>query len=100
MQPKLAEVKTLYESNARQIPEMMRKLASEIECPPVDGARPDQVLVIVRDSKTGHQNAYAWGDTNIETSTMMMVIQQQRLANIADAGDLWAIPHGGTAPKE
>ena len=96
----LAEVKTLYVSNARQIPEMMRKLASEIETPPVEGAKPDQVLCIVRDSKTGMQNAYAWGDTNIETSIMMMAIQQKRLANIADAGNLWDIPHGGTAPKE
>ena len=100
MPAKLAEVKTLYESNARQIPEMMRKLAGEIETPPVPGARPDQVLVILRDSKTGFQNAYAWGDTDIQTSIMMMVIQQKRLANIADAGDLWEIPHGGTAPKE
>lgn len=100
MTAKLAEVKTIYVSNARQIPEMMRKLAGEIEQPPVAGAAPDQVLCIVRDSKTGMQNAYAWGDTNIETSIMMMSIQQKRLANIADAGNLWDIPHGGTAPKE
>ena len=100
MSAKLAEVKTIYESNARQIPEMMRKLAGEIEQPPAEGAKPDQVLCIVRDSKTGMQNAYAWGDTNIQTSIMMMSIQQRRLANIADAGDLWSVPHGGTAPKE
>ncbi len=100
MSAKLAEVKTLYESNARQIPEMMRRLAGEIENPPVAGAKPDQVLCIVRDSRTGMQNAYAWGDTNIETSMMMLTIQQKRLASIADAGDLWVIPHGGSAPKE
>lgn len=100
MAAKLAEVKTIYESNARQIPEMMRKLAGEIEKPPVEGSCPDQVLCIVRDSKTGLQNAYAWGNTNIETSIMMLLIQQKRLSNIADAGDLWHIPHGGTAPKE
>lgn len=100
MSAKLAEVKILYESNARQIPEMMRKLADEIESPPVEGAKPDQVLCIVRDSKTGMQNAYAWGDTNIETSIMMLSIQQKRLSNIADAGNLWDVPHGGTAPKE
>lgn len=100
MTAKLAEVKTIYVSNARQIPEMMRKLAGEIEQPPVEGAAPDQVLCIVRDSKTGMQNAYAWGDTNIETSIMMLSIQQKRLSNIADAGNLWDIPHGGTAPKE
>lgn len=100
MTAKLAEVKTIYVSNARQIPEMMRKLAGEIEQPPVEGACPDQVLCIVRDSKTGMQNAYAWGDTDIQTSIMMMSIQQKRLANIADAGNLWDIPHGGTAPKD
>ena len=100
MPAKLAEVKTIYESNARQIPEMMRKLAGEIESPPIPGAVPDQVLCIVRDSKTGLQNAYAWGNTDIQTSIAMLSIQQKRLSNIMDAGDLWEIPHGGTAPKE
>lgn len=100
MPPKLAEVKVLYESNARQIPEMMRKLADEIEHPPVEGACPDQVVVVLRDSRTGYQNAYGWGDTNLETSMMMLTVQQKRFANIADAGNLWDIPHGGTTPKE
>lgn len=100
MPVQLAEVKTLYVSNARQIPEQMRMLANEIENPPVEGARPDQVLVIVRDSKTGMQNAYAWGDTSLEMSIQMLVVQQKRLANIADAGNLWDIPHGGSAPKK
>lgn len=100
MTVKLAEVKTIYVSNARQIPEMMRKLAGEIEQPPVEGAAPDQVLCIVRDSKTGMQNAYGWGDTSLETSIMMLTVQQQRFANIADAGNLWNIPCGGTTPKE
>lgn len=96
----LAEVKFLYKSNARQIPEMLRKLADEIENPPVPGSKPDQVVCIVRDSSTGFQNAYGWGDTSLETSMMMLTVQQKRFANIADAGNLWDVPHGGTTPKE
>lgn len=100
MPANLAEVKILYESNARQVPAMLRKLADEIENPPVPGACPDQVVCIVRDSRTGLQNAYGWGDTSLEISMMMLTVQQKRFANIADAGNLWDIPHGGTAPKE
>lgn len=100
MSAKLAEVKTLYESNARQIPEMLRKLAAEIENPPVAGVKPDQVVCIVRDSRTGMQSAYGWGDTDLQTSMMMLTVQQKRFANIADQGNLWDVPHGGTAPKE
>lgn len=97
--PKLAEVTTLYTVNARQIPEMMRKLAIEIDNPPVSDSQPDQAVVIIRDSRTGRLNLYGWGDLNINDSISMLSIGQQRLSNIAFGGDLWPVPVGGSTKE-
>jgi hypothetical protein len=99
MDKKLAAVTVLYESNARQIPEMMRKLANEIEAPPMP-SNVNQVLVIARDAKTGQMNVYAWGDIEIDNSISMLVQAQVRLADCADKGSLWKIPQGGSTPKD
>jgi hypothetical protein len=93
---KLSEVKTLYAVNARQIPEMMRKLASEIENPPNKEARVNQAVVVIRDSSTGCLNIYGWGDLNINDSISMLSIGQARLADVAFSGSLWSIPVGGS----
>lgn len=92
---KLAAVETLYKSNARQIPEMLRKMADNIENPPVPDVKPDQGLFILRDSKTGQINLYAWGDLDINDSLAMLAIGTKRLSSIADNGGLWEIPTGG-----
>lgn len=90
--PKLAEVKTIYKDNARLIPEMLRKLADNVEN--FNSERPsiDQAVCIIRDSSTGKLNIYGWGDTSIDNSISMVSQALRRLSNIADAGDLWDIP--------
>jgi hypothetical protein len=92
---KLAEVKTLYNSNARQIPEMLRKLANDLGNPPDPSINPDQSLFILRDSKTGQVNIYAWGDVTVEISLALLAIGTRRLSSIADDGGLWPVPVGG-----
>jgi hypothetical protein len=96
----ILKVVGLYESNSRQIPEMMRKLAGEIECPPVSGVKVDQALFICRDSSTGKINMYGWGDVGIEDSLAMIAMASHKLSSIAYGGDLWDIPQGGSSPKD
>lgn len=100
MTAKLAEVKTLYQSNARQIPEMMRELASDIDDPPVPDTRPDQAVCVIRDSKTGQLNVYGWGDVNIAESIGILAFASSRLCEVGFGGDLWKIATGGVSPKE
>jgi hypothetical protein len=90
-------VTTLFESNARQIPQMLRKLADDIErLTPT----PDEAIMVIRDSKTGRFNIYGWGDTTTERGVHMLALAQHKLLGLSDGGDLWPIPVGGTMPKE
>lgn len=97
---KLTVVTALYETNARQIPEMLRKLAADVESPPLDDAKPDQCVCIIRDSATGRLNVYGWGDIGIEDSLAMLSLANRKLCALTDGGSLWPIPQGGSAPKE
>lgn len=97
---KLAEVKTLYVSNARQIPEMMRKLAGEVERPPVPGVHVDQALCVIRDSCTGRFNVYGWGDVTIDSSLSLLAQAQQQLVQVARGGDLWTMNTAGMTPPD
>lgn len=96
----LSLVTTLFETNARQIPEMMRKLASEVERPPVPDVNIDQAVCIVRDSSTGQLNIYGWGEITTEQSIAMIAIATQQLSSLAFGGNLWPINQGGSAPKD
>lgn len=88
---KLASVTELYDSNARQIPAMLRKLAGDIESPPVEDAAVDQVLCVIRDSRTGRVNVYGWGTIDLNDSIAMATIAQRQLSVLADAGVLWVL---------
>lgn len=92
----ISEVKVLYDSNARQIPDMLRQLAGNIESPPPEcKGKPNQAVCILRDSQTGLFNIYAWGDVTIDSSLAMLSQGTRRLSSIADAGGLWDVPVGG-----
>lgn len=97
--PKLATVRTAYVSNARQVPVMMRKLAEECENPPVPGVTIDQSVCIIRDSRTGQIQIYAWGDLDIDDSLSMLAQSMSRLTSIADKGDLWRMGTTGVKPE-
>jgi hypothetical protein len=88
---KLAEVKTIYSTNARQIPEMLTKLGAEISSGQIS-AKIDQCVCLARDSSTGKFKVYAWGDIGIDQSISLLAQGHRRLSSIADNGDAWVSP--------
>ena len=60
---KLAEVHTLYETNCRDIPEMLRGWADDVESEGGD-CDPTSALIAVRYTKGGQIRVYGAGDTN------------------------------------
>lgn len=61
---KLAEVHTLYESNFRSIPDMLREAADSIETEAEEGYTPTTAMVAVQLSEGGEIKVYGWGDTD------------------------------------
>ena len=59
----LAEVHTIYEANARSIPDMLRQSADSIETETVEGYSPTVAMVAVQLSENGEIQVYGWGDT-------------------------------------
>lgn len=60
----LAEVHTLYEANARSIPDMLRQSADSIESEVADGYACTTAMVAVQVAKDGTIQVYGWGDTD------------------------------------
>lgn len=104
--PTLSVISTLYKSNAREIPAMLRKLADDIENPPQSddpkqkSSNVNQAVCVIRDAATGQMNFYGWGDINIDNSISMLTIAKNEIAALAFKGRLWPIPQGGVAPKK
>lgn len=93
---RLSEVKTLYTSNARQIPAMLRKLAEDIESPPPDTDPVDCAVCVIWNRETGRFNTYGWGDTTLDMSIVFLDVAHDELVRIRKrSGALWPIPHGG-----
>lgn len=61
---KLAEVHTLYETNARSIPDMLRQAADGIENEADGSYSPTTAMVAVQVAENGSINIYGWGETN------------------------------------
>ena len=59
---KLAEVHTLYESNARSIPGMLRQAAASIEAEADEDYSPTTAMVAVQLAGNGQVKIYGWGD--------------------------------------
>jgi hypothetical protein len=61
----LAEVSTLYATNCRDIPEMLRGAADNIELEPEQSdCSPTKAVVCIQLAENGQINVYGWGDTN------------------------------------
>ena len=60
----IAEVATLYETNARSIPDMLRQAADSIEAEAAEGYSPTVAMVAVQISENGQVQVYGWGDTD------------------------------------
>lgn len=94
--PALAEVKTLYQSNARDIPAMLRMLAGNIESPPADTDPVDCAVCVVFNRETGRYNIYGWGDTTLDLSLVFLDLAHDELRRVRRLnGALWPIPTGG-----
>jgi uncharacterized protein YbaA (DUF1428 family) len=83
----LAAVHTLFEHNARQVPECMQALASQI----ASGEVPDvkRAVCVLEDSQ-GRMSIFFWGD--LRATEMVGVLQraQWKACRTLDEGD---IPH-------
>lgn len=59
---KLAEVHTLYETNCRPIPDMLRQSADSIETEVGEGYSPTVAMFAVQLAENGEIQIYGWGD--------------------------------------
>ena len=84
---KLAEVHTLYESNCRAIPEMMRVAADAIGMETDDDDR-TQAVVAIQLTESGDVLVYGWGDTNdLHALGIMERGKHELLTNMMDASE-------------
>lgn len=60
----LAEVETLYDTNCRSIPDMLRQSADNIETEVEEGYSPTVAMVAIQLSENGQVSIYGWGDIN------------------------------------
>lgn len=60
----IAEVHTLYDTNARAIPDMLRQAADSIEKEATEGFSPTKAMIAVQVSESGTIQVYGWGDTD------------------------------------
>lgn len=84
-EPTLAVVHTIYEHNARQIPECMRDLAAKI----ASGELPDiRKAVCVLEDSEGRMALFFWGD--IGSTEMIGLLQRAawKASRTLDAGDI------------
>ena len=61
---RLAEVETLYATNCRSIPDMLRQAADSIEAEAEEGSSPTIAMVAVQIAESGQVKVYGWGDTD------------------------------------
>lgn len=69
---KLAEVHTLYEENASDIPAMLRQSARSIETEAEEGYSPTRAMVAVQISEEGDVQIYGWGRTDSMDSLALL----------------------------
>jgi len=62
--PELKVVETLYSSNARDIPAMLRMSADSIASERDEGSSPTVAMVAVQLCDNGEVRVYGWGDTD------------------------------------
>ena len=60
----LAEVKTLYETNCRSIPDMLRQAADSIETEAAEDFSPTVAMVAIQLAENGDVKVYGWGETD------------------------------------
>lgn len=85
---RLAEVHTIYEANARSIPDMLRQSADSIDSEVAEGYDPTVAMVAVQVSKGGTIQVYGWGDTDTLHALGALHAGAQRIGNmVLDTGE-------------
>jgi hypothetical protein len=76
---KLAEVVTLYDTNASRIPDMLRKRADAIEAETEQDDR-TIAMIAVEVTESGDLEIYGWGDTDDFHCLGVLAMASARLA--------------------
>lgn len=85
---KLAEVHTIYATNARSISDMLRQSADGIDSEVAEGYDPTVSMVAVQVSKSGVIQVYGWGETDTLHALGALHAGAQQIGNmILDTGE-------------
>ena len=86
--PMIAEVHTLYKTNCRSIPDMLRDSAANIETEVAEGYSPTVAMVAVQICENGKIKVYGWGDTGLLHAMGALHAGLQEIGSIVlDDGD-------------
>ena len=81
----IAEVTTIYETNCRSIPDMMRQSADSIEAESHEDCSPTVAMVAVQIAENGQVNIYGWGDTcDLHAIGLLERGKHELLSNISE----------------
>ena len=82
----LAEVRTLYETNMRSVPAMLRQAADSIESEADDDdCSPTVAMIAIQLHENGAVQVYGWGDTSdLHALGLIERGKHELLSNIAD----------------
>lgn len=80
--PKLAEVATIYETNCRSIPDMLRQSAASIESEADEGYARTTAMVAVQIAENGDVQVYGWGDTDIIHAAGLLHLGLQKVVDM------------------
>ncbi len=84
----LAEVHTIYESNARSISDMLRKAADNLETEEAEGYARTTAMVAVQIGENGVAQVYGWGETDLIHALGLLHAGAQQIGNmILDTGE-------------
>lgn len=84
----LAEVHTIYETNARSIPDMLRHSADSIESEGPEGYARTVAMIAVQLSEDGDIQVYGWGQTTTIHALGVLTAGAQKIGGmILDTGE-------------
>jgi len=79
----IAEVKTIYEMNARQVVEQMRQAADSIEAGKCDFEVRGAVLIVV--GKTRAVDVYSWGELDNYSTLGVLARAERRIHDVIES---------------
>jgi hypothetical protein len=80
----LASVHTLYETNCRSIPDMLRQSADSIETEVSEGFSPTTAMFAVQIAENGKLQIYGWGECDAPAALVMLERAKARLLDMLE----------------